>query len=128
MGAHVSASPNHQTGRESSLSVRYQVARQFNLGYELNLECVDKNEVEEIRNQIEAYKVDRNWMKEGQFYHHDTNQNYVMWSTVSKNVWLWFLENVMIFLVLMKFFIFWVLILIGIITWNRMEKSMVEMN
>lgn len=85
MGAHVSASPNHQTGRESSLSVRYQVARQFNLGYELNLECVDKNEVEEIRNQIEAYKVDRNWMKEGQFYHHDTNQNYVMWSTVSKN-------------------------------------------
>lgn len=37
LGAHVSAVPNHQTGRVTTLDARYQVARQFCLGYELDL-------------------------------------------------------------------------------------------
>ena len=37
MGAHVSAAPNHQTGRQTSLKIRGDVAMSGNFGYELDL-------------------------------------------------------------------------------------------
>ena len=40
--------PNHQTGRSTSLDARYQVARLFNLGYELDLTKCSKEERKEI--------------------------------------------------------------------------------
>ena len=48
MGAHVSIVPNHQTGRSTSLDARYQVARLFNLGYELDLIKCSEEERKEI--------------------------------------------------------------------------------
>ena len=36
IGAHISAVPNHQTGRITSLETRYDIAKLFNLGYELD--------------------------------------------------------------------------------------------
>ena len=56
MGAHVSIVPNHQTGRSTSLDARYQVARLFNLGYELDLTKCSKEERKEIADQIQEYK------------------------------------------------------------------------
>ncbi|MCR4672544.1 MAG: alpha-galactosidase [Lachnospiraceae bacterium] len=54
--AHVSASPNHQTGRETTLAERYEAASEGILGYELDLSSLPPEEFEEIRLQIAEYK------------------------------------------------------------------------
>ena len=59
IGAHVSASPNHQTGRETPLRQRYEAAAAGQFGYELNLLVLSPDEHEEIRAQIEDYKRNR---------------------------------------------------------------------
>ena len=65
MGAHVSIVPNHQTGRSTSLDARYQVARLFNLGYELDLTKCSEEERKEIADQIQEYKEQRGWLQNG---------------------------------------------------------------
>ena len=86
MGAHVSITPNHQTGRITSMNTRYQVARLFNLGYELDLsECQDY-ELKEIAEQIAESKRNRKLIQYGDFFRHDVpNDNYSMWSTVNSD-------------------------------------------
>ena len=49
MGAHVSAVPNHQTGRSAPLSTRAAVAMSGTYGYELDLTKLPRKEIEEIR-------------------------------------------------------------------------------
>ncbi|MBQ7785005.1 MAG: alpha-galactosidase [Clostridia bacterium] len=49
MGAHVSAVPNHQTGRFAPLSTRAAVAMSGTYGYELDLTKLPCEEIEEIR-------------------------------------------------------------------------------
>lgn len=84
MGAHVSITPNHQTGRTTSLNTRYQVARLFNLGYELDLNKCTEEEQTKIIEQIAQYKRERAWLQKADFYRHEVpNKNYVMWSAVS---------------------------------------------
>ena len=84
MGAHVSIAPNHQTGRFMPLDTRYQAARLFNLGYELDLTRCAASEREAIRRQIAEHKAERGWMQTGRFYRHDTGRdNYTMWSQVA---------------------------------------------
>ena len=56
IGAHVSITPNHQTGRITPLDTRYQAARLFNLGYELDLTKCTEDEKEAIRRQTEEHK------------------------------------------------------------------------
>ena len=56
MGAHVSAVPNHQVGRTTSLETRYIVAAAGNLGYELDLQKLSQDEMELIKKQIAQYK------------------------------------------------------------------------
>lgn len=86
MGAHVSIVPNHQTGRNTSLDTRYQVARSFNIGYELDLTKCSEQERKEIAIQIEEHKKERNWMNEGTIYYHQVpNDNYIAWSIVSED-------------------------------------------
>jgi len=48
MGAHVSAVPNHQTGRSTPLATRAAVAMGGTYGYELNLLDLPDEEIEEI--------------------------------------------------------------------------------
>ncbi len=87
IGAHVSVSPNHQTGRNTSLETRYQTARLFNLGYELDLTKCSGEELETIKGQIAQYKEERKFFYTGIFYRHDVpNENYMMWSCVSKEM------------------------------------------
>lgn len=86
MGAHVSITPNHQTGRTTSLKTRYQVARPYNLGYELDLTKCSEEEREEIACQIAEHKLEREWIQKGTMCRHEVpNENYVMWSVVSED-------------------------------------------
>lgn len=83
MGAHVSITPNHQTGRTTSFHTRYQVARLFNLGYELDLTKCTEEERKEIAGQIAEHKKERSWLQKAVFYRNEApNENYVSWSSV----------------------------------------------
>ena len=55
MTAHVSAVPNHQTGRVTPLSMRGDVASLGVLGYELDPNTLGDIEQDEIKRQIEQY-------------------------------------------------------------------------
>lgn len=84
MGAHVSITPNHQTGRSTALDTRYQVARLYNLGYELDLIKCTSDELNDIKCQIEEYKIQREWLQKGTLLRNESsNENYTMWSVVS---------------------------------------------
>lgn len=56
MGSHISASPNHQTGRSSLLSTRAVVAMAGTFGYELDLQKLTADEKEMVKAQIVRYK------------------------------------------------------------------------
>ena len=56
MGAHVSASPNHQVHRITSLKTRGDVAIAGQFGYELDIEKLPQDELDEIKEQIKLYK------------------------------------------------------------------------
>lgn len=86
IGAHVSIVPNHQTGRVTSFQTRYQVARLFNLGYELDLTKCNSDELMEIEREVEEHKKERKWLQNAYFYRNETeNENYVSWSSVSND-------------------------------------------
>ena len=56
MGSHVSAVPNHQTGRSVSMNTRGIVAMAGTFGYELNLGHLTPEEKDEIRRQISTFR------------------------------------------------------------------------
>ncbi len=88
MGAHVSASPNHQTGRETSLKLRGAVAMGGNFGYELNLLELSDQEKEEIREQVSTYKRRRHLITDGDRYRLTSpldRKDCASWMTVSPN-------------------------------------------
>ncbi len=68
IGAHVSATPNHQTLMNSPLESRFELAAAGCFGYELNL-C-DMNEADKklIRDQVEFYKKHRALFQFGDYY------------------------------------------------------------
>lgn len=68
MTAHVSVCPNHQTGRTSGLDARYAVASSCIFGYELDLTKLSQSELDQIKEQITAYKRDADFVMNGDFY------------------------------------------------------------
>lgn len=68
MGAHVSAVPNHQVGRITSLQTRGYVAMSGNLGYELDLTRLTEAEKNEVKTQVQFYKEIREIVQFGDFY------------------------------------------------------------
>lgn len=68
VGAHVSAVPNHQTGRITPLSMRGTVAMNGAFGYELDLSKLSEAELEEMKKQIEFYKKNRELVMSGDYY------------------------------------------------------------
>lgn len=68
MGAHVSAVPNHQVDRSTSMKMRGDVAMSGNLGYELDLTQLNNVEKENIRQQVSYYKEIRSLIQFGDFY------------------------------------------------------------
>ena len=67
MGAHVSASPNHQVSRITTLKARGDVALGGNYGYELDLSALSNEELEEIGRQVERVKKLRRTTMHGEF-------------------------------------------------------------
>ena len=67
MGAHVSAVPNHQTGRITSMKLRGDVALGGNFGYELDLSKLDEADTEVVRRQVELVKRVRKLTQTGVF-------------------------------------------------------------
>lgn len=68
VGAHVSAVPNHQTGRNVSLHTRGVVAMAGTFGYELDPETLSDEEKERIKGQIADYKKYEDLIREGDYY------------------------------------------------------------
>ncbi|MHC5268941.1 alpha-galactosidase [Enterococcus sp. LJL98] len=87
MGAHVSAIPNHQTGRQTSLEIRGNVAMSGVFGYELDLTQLTKEEKTEIIEQVQFYKTHRTLLQYGTFIRLKSpyEENEVAWMFVSKD-------------------------------------------
>ena len=68
MGAHVSAVPNHKTGRITPLETRANVALFGVFGYELDLTTFAADERDAVKKQIEFYKKHRALIQTGDFF------------------------------------------------------------
>ena len=79
MGAHVSASPNHQVGRITGIETRSVVAMQGTFGYELDLTKLSDLELAVIKNQITKYKKLRPIIQFGDLYRLKDNDNEQAW-------------------------------------------------
>ena len=67
MGAHVSAVPNHQTGRVTSMRMRGDVALGGNFGFELDLSKLSDEDMETARQLVEEVKSVRELTQKGVF-------------------------------------------------------------
>ena len=67
MGAHVSAVPNHQTGRATAFKTRCDVALGGNFGFELDLSQLSDADAETVRRLIEREKQVRTLVRTGEF-------------------------------------------------------------
>jgi alpha-galactosidase len=67
MGAHVSAIPNHQTGRLAPLAFRAAVAMFGAFGYELDPTALTDAEKAEVRRQVAFYAERRDLFQRGRF-------------------------------------------------------------
>ena len=67
MGAHVSASPNHQTGRATPLKTRGNVAYFGTYGLELDVNKMTDEEKVEIKRQIEEFKRHYELIQRGEY-------------------------------------------------------------
>lgn len=68
MAAHVSACPNHQTGRVTSFQTRGDVAQICNFGYELNVGMLSEEEKEMIKVQTAKHREIESMVRNGDFY------------------------------------------------------------
>ena len=82
--AHVSACPNHQTLRMTPLESRFAVASFGVLGYELNLNDMNTEELAAVKAQIDLYKQYRSTLQFGDFYRHSADNLY-QWNIVAKD-------------------------------------------
>lgn len=87
MGCHVSAVPNHQVGRITSMDTRGIVAMQGNLGYELDLTQLTAEEKQLVKEQVAHYKEIREIVQLGQLIRltEVENQNQYAWLYRSKD-------------------------------------------
>lgn len=86
VGSHVSAVPNHQTGRNVSLHTRGVVAMAGTFGYELDPAKLSYEEKEEIKEQIRQYKKYAALIQNGNYYRlsNPAEDSYAAWMFVSE--------------------------------------------
>lgn len=84
--SHVSAVPNHQTGRSVSLHTRGVVAMAGAFGYELDPEKLSEEEKEAVREQVRQYKGWEKLIREGTYYRltNPFTETCVAWMFVSE--------------------------------------------
>lgn len=87
MGAHVSASPNHQSHRVTSLKMRGDVAMSGNFGYELDLTAFTEEEKDIVKKQVEQYKELRTFVQTADMYRLSSpfEGNTASWMFLSEN-------------------------------------------
>ena len=68
IGSHVSASPNHQTLRQSTVDNRFNTACIGAFGYELDLTALNKVDTDAVKKQIAWYKQYRKTLQFGTYY------------------------------------------------------------
>lgn len=68
MGSHVSAVPNHQTGRVTPLKLRMDVAMSGNYGFELDLSKQSEEDLAAMKESIALAKDLRSFLPFGDFY------------------------------------------------------------
>ena len=85
MGSHVSAVPNHQLNRITSLKTRAEVAYFGTFGYELDLNRLSPEEQEEVRCYTQFMKDHRELIQFGDFYRLQSpfEENESAWMVVS---------------------------------------------
>lgn len=87
MGSHVSAVPNHQTGRITPMNTRGVVAMAGIFGYELNLGQLTNPEREEVRRQIKTFRSYEQLIRQGNYFRlsNPFEDALVAWQFVSKD-------------------------------------------
>ena len=87
MGAHVSASPNMQTLRSSTIETRFNVAAVGLLGYELDLTMLSAFDKKAIAEQIAFYKAHRSLLQFGRFWRvpNRLDPDKTIWAVVSED-------------------------------------------
>ena len=88
VGSHVSACPNHQTGRITPFHTRGVVAMAGSFGYELDLNTLPQEEKEEVRKQVSDYKKYYELIHRGDYYRLNApgdGKEFVAWAFVSED-------------------------------------------
>lgn len=88
VGSHVSAVPNHQTGRVTPINTRSVVAMAGNFGYELDLNLITDEEKEAIKKEIQDYKKYWRLIHDGDYYRiHNSvkDSDMAAWAFVSQD-------------------------------------------
>lgn len=87
VGSHVSAVPNHQTGRNTSIETRAVVAMAGTFGYELDLSKLSESDKLAIREQIKRYKELSPLILNGTYYRlsNPFTDTIAAWSYVSED-------------------------------------------
>src|SRR5699024_9779786 len=87
VGSHVSAVPNHQTGRSTTLQVRSVVAMAGTFGYELDLGALPEEAKDIVRNQISQYRKYAQLINYGVYYRltNPFEQEAAAWEFVSED-------------------------------------------
>lgn len=87
VGSHVSAVPNHQTGRTSPIETRAVTAMAGSFGYELDLNTLSDSEKQEVREQITRFKKYGRLIHNGLYYRlsDPMNGKSAVWEFVSED-------------------------------------------
>lgn len=87
MGSHVSVTPNHQVYRNTPLHTRANAAYFGTFGYELDLNKLSNEEIEEVKQQISFMKEYREILQYGRFYRLKSpfEGNETVWMVVSED-------------------------------------------
>ena len=87
VGSHVSACPNHQTGRTVSLHTRGVTAMAGTFGYELDPGTLTEAEKEEVKEQVRTYHAYGKLIQTGDYYRlsNPAKDETAAWASVSED-------------------------------------------
>ena len=87
VGAHVSASPNHQTGRSTPLGTRAAVAMAGTFGYELDPDRLSEEDRLAVTAQISRFREIEDLVREGDYFRltGTENRRFTAWQFVSED-------------------------------------------
>lgn len=88
VGSHVSAVPNHQTGRTTPIHTRGIVAMSGTFGYELDVNHLSVEEREQVKQQVVTYKKNYDLITQGDYYRLSNpyaNEDFTAWQFVSRD-------------------------------------------